>query len=94
MRDDESCCRYGQLHRDNASSVSYFGETSNHPGDSMTSGFSKLTSPSNGKRFQAIDEIQKNMTMPMMTTPTKDFPEKLRELREVPRHHCPTHNIY
>ncbi len=31
----------GQLHRDNAPSGSYFGETSNHPGDSMTSGFSQ-----------------------------------------------------
>ena len=54
----------------------FFGETSNHPGDSALYIsdlvprdfwlFPKLTSPLKGKRFQTVDEIQENMTGQLM----------------------------
>ena len=54
--------------------------------------FPKLKSPLKGKRFQTINEIQKNMTGKLMAIPVKDFcgvfgtvEETLGELCEVPR---------
>ena len=37
--------------------------------------FPKLKSPLKGKRFQTVDEIQKNTTGQLMVIPTKDFAE-------------------
>ena len=58
----------------------FFGETSNHPGDSALYIsdlvprdfwlFPKLTSPLKGERFQTIDEIQENTTGQLMVTGT------------------------
>ena len=55
------------------SCAEYFGETSNHPGDSAPLQpkfwlFSKLKSPLKGKRFQTIKEIQENTTGQLMGT--------------------------
>ena len=53
------------------SSAEFFGETSNHPGDSAPLqswlGAPKLKSPLKGKRFQTNDEIQENVTGQLMT---------------------------
>ena len=61
----------------------FFGETSNHPGDSAPYSpalvpcnfwlFAKLKSPLKGKRFQTIDEIQENTVGHLMAIPTKYF---------------------
>ena len=58
------------------SHAEFFGETSNHPGDSAPLQprfsvldvwlFPKLKSPLKGKRFQTINEIQENMTGQLM----------------------------
>ena len=84
------------------SHAEFFGETSNHPGDSdpyipdLVSCdfwlFPKQKSPLKGKRFQTFDEIQEN-------TMGRWWP--LRELCEVPRCllwkvlrcHCPMYNV-
>ena len=60
------------------SHAEFFGETSNHPGDSSplhpTFGalrllaFPKTKSPLKGKRFQTIDEIQENTIGQLMAT--------------------------
>ena len=86
--DDSEDHSYGQLgdwqlHHDNALShashlVQFFGDTSNHPGDSASllpdlvpcdfGLFPKLKSPLKGKRFQTIDEIQENTMGQLMVT--------------------------
>ena len=58
------------------SCAEFFGETSNHPGDSAPYSldlvpcdfwlFPKVQPPLKGKRFQAIDEIQENMMEQLM----------------------------
>ena len=60
------------------SRIELFGETSNHPSDSLNHPrgpdlapwdfwlFPKLKSPLKGKRFQTIDEIQENMMGQLM----------------------------
>ena len=87
MDHDENSCSYGQLHHGNmptyASHAEVFGETSNHPLDSVPLQprfgllaqkfynfwlFPKLKSPLKGKRFQTIDEIQENMKGQLMET--------------------------
>ena len=60
------------------SRAEFFGETSNHPGDSAPYSpdlvpcdfwlFPKLKSPIKGKRFQTIDEIRENMMGQLMVT--------------------------
>ena len=95
-----------QLHHDNVPAhvshlVQFFGETSNHSGDSAplqpTFGVKfclspKLKSPLKGRRFQLINEIQENMTSSWW---------RLGELCEVPRcllwrelrRHCPPYSV-
>ena len=55
------------------SRAEFFGEISNHPGDSDLVPcdfwhFPKLKSPLKGERFQTIDEIQENMMGQLMVT--------------------------
>ena len=73
------------------SSEEFFGETSNHSGDSAPlqprSGalrlwlFPKLKSPLKGKRFQTVDEIQENMMEQLMATGRTVWGPKVRALK-------------
>ena len=87
-----------QLHHDNATGhasylMQFFCETSNHPGDSAPRPpdltpwdfwlFSKLKSPSKGKRFQTIDEIQENMTGQLIVTGRTVWGPKVPTLKGV-----------
>ena len=74
------------------SCAEFFGETSNHPGDSAPYSpdlapcdfwlFLKLKSPLKGKWFQTIDEIQENMTGQLMVTGRTMWGPKVPPLKE------------
>ena len=93
-----------QFHHDNVPShvslscAECFGETSNHPSDSVPYSsdlalcdfwlFSKLKSPLKEKRFQTIDEIQENMMGQLMAIRIVWGPRCL--LWRGLKHHCPS----
>ena len=53
--------------------------------------FSKLKSPLKGKRFQTIDEIQKNTTGQLMVIGRIVWGPKVPTLKG---HHCPMYNVF
>ena len=84
------------------SPAEFFGDTSNHPGDSVPYSldlapcdfwlFPKLKSPLKGKRFQTVDVIHENTMWHLMAIPTKHFAEYFEQWQrclencEVPRY--------
>ena len=80
----------------------FSGETSNNPGDSSPYSpelvpcdiqlFPKLKSPLKGKRFRTIDEIQENMTRPIMAIGRTVWVLKYLLWRGL-RCHCPMYNV-
>ena len=95
-----------QLHHDNAPThascvAQFFGETSNHPGDSAPLQpsfgacdfwlFPKLKVPLKGKRFQTISEIQENIMGQLMVTDRTVWGPKVLLWRGL-RYHCPMCN--
>ena len=84
------------------SRAEFFGETSNHPGDSAPYSpdlvpcdfwlFPKLKSPLKRKRCRTIDEIQETTTGQLMLTGRSLWGPGCLLWRGL-RHHCPMYNL-